>query len=289
MSMRVVLVPLFGSGIDTACLDAGLAVARRFGTHLNGLFVRIDPRDAIPVIGEGVSPAVIEQLTQAAAAEMDRQSQAARSAFEAACAKAGVALSDRPAKDGTASAAWNELTGRRDDVIPKMARVSDLTVLRRPDDQTPVELGPVLEATLFGAGRPLLIMPPRETREFGQTPAIAWNGSTEAARAVAGALPFLDGARAVRLLTAETWRTSADVGLDLAAYLEWRGIACQEHTVTAAKDESVGAALLRTAAEVGADLLVMGGYGRTRFSELVLGGVTRHVLAAAELPLLVSH
>ena len=63
-SLRVVLVPLFGSGIDAECLDTGLAVAGRFGAHLDGLFVRIDPLDAIPVIGEGVSPAVIDQLTQ---------------------------------------------------------------------------------------------------------------------------------------------------------------------------------------------------------------------------------
>ena len=93
----------------------------------------------------------------------------------------------------------------------------------------------------------------------------------------------------VHLLTAETWRTQADVGLDLAAYLEWRGVACQRRTVTAGEDEPVGAALLRTATEVGADLMVMGGYGRTRLSQLVLGGVTRHVLTAAELPILLSH
>ena len=154
---------------------------------------------------------------------------------------------------------------------------------------TPPEPGSVLQATLFGAGRPLLILPPGGATGFGQTIAIAWNGSTEAARAVAGALPFLDGARTVHLLTAETWRTQADVALDLAGYLEWRAIACERRTVTSGEDEAVGAALLRTATEVGADLMVMGGYGRTRFSELVLGGVTRHVLAAAELPILASH
>jgi nucleotide-binding universal stress UspA family protein len=58
--------------------------------------------------------------------------------------------------------------------------------------------------------------------------------------------------------------------------------------MAAGEGEPVGAALLRIVSEIGADLLVMGGYGRTRFSELVLGGVTRHVLAAAEL-LLISH
>jgi nucleotide-binding universal stress UspA family protein len=288
--LRVVLVPLLGSGIDAECLDTGLAVAGRFGAHVEGLFVRIDPLDAIPVIGEGISPAVIDQLTQATAAEMDRQSAAARSAAEAACGKAGVGLTtDARVDEEKSSARWIELTGRRDDLIPRKARVSDLIVLRRPDDAAPPELRSVLEATLFGGGRPLLIIPPGGATAIGQSIAIAWNGSTEAARAVAGALPFVDAARAVHLLTAETWRTQADAGLDLAAYLEWRGIRCERRTVTGGEDEAVGAALLRTATEVGADLMVMGGYGRTRFSELVLGGVTRHVLRAAELPILASH
>jgi nucleotide-binding universal stress UspA family protein len=289
-SLRVVLVPLFGSGVDAECLDAGLTVAGHFGAHVDALFVRIDPRDAIPVIGEGISPAIIDQLTQAAAAEMDRQSAAARAAFEAACGRAGVALAtDAQGAEGKASAGWMDLTGRRDDLIPRQARVSDLVVLRRPGDETPPELRSVLEATLFGAGRPLLIIPPGGVKAFGQTIAVAWNGSTEAARAVAGALPFVDAARVVHLLTAETWRTPANVGPDLAAYLQWRGVPCEVRKVTGGEDEAVGAALLRTAVEVGADLMVMGGYGRTRLSELVLGGVTRHVLGAAELPVLASH
>jgi nucleotide-binding universal stress UspA family protein len=164
-----------------------------------------------------------------------------------------------------------------------------VTVLPRPDADAPPELRSVLEATLLGAGRPLLIMPPGKQVAAGQTIAIAWNGSTEAARAVAGALPFLDGARRVHVLTAETWRTQSDVALDLIAYLGWRGIACQTCAVSGGESESVGAALLRTATELGAELMVMGGYGRPRLSQLVLGGVTRHALSAAELPLLVGH
>jgi nucleotide-binding universal stress UspA family protein len=289
MSIRVVLIPLFGSDTDSSCLRAGLAVAQRFGAHVDGLFVRIDPADVIPAIGEGVSPAVIIQLTEAAAAEMTRQSEAARGAFEAACEQAGIALADGPGQGAAASARWIELTGRRDEIIPRRARVSDLTVLARPHDQAPLELGAVVEATLFGAGRPLLIVPPGGAPEFGRTIAIAWNGGTEAARAVGWALPFLERAGAVHGLTAQTRRTQADVALELSDYLAWRKIACERHAIAAQEDEPAGAALLRVASEIGADLLVMGGYGRTRLSELVLGGVTRHVLATAELPLLISH
>jgi nucleotide-binding universal stress UspA family protein len=289
MSIRVVLIPLFGSEADSFCLRAGLAVARGFGAHAEGLFVRIDPADAIPVMGEGVSPAVVTQLTQAAAADMERQSSAARGALEVACEQSGIARADSPGRGAAPSARWSELTGRRKEMIPRRARVSDLTVLARPHEQAPPELNAVLEATLFGAGRPLLIVPPGDAREFGRTIAIAWNGGTEAARAVGWALPFLEAAGAVHCLTAPTRRTHADVAADLAEYLEWRGVACERHAVAAGEGETVAAALLRTAGEIGADLLVMGGYGRTRLSELVLGGVTRHVLAQAELPLLISH
>jgi nucleotide-binding universal stress UspA family protein len=289
MSIRVVLIPLFGSQVDALCLSAGLAVAKRFGAHIDGLFVRIDPIDVVPVLGDGVSPAIIMQLTEAATAEMARQSAAARRAFEDACAQAGVALADRPGQGKTASARWIELNGYRDEIIPRQARLADLTVLPRPHDEAPPELGAVLEATLFGAGRPLLVLPPSGAAAAGNTIAIAWNGGIEAARTVGWTLPFLESASAVHCLTAPTRRTSAAVAGDLADYLGWRGIACLRHDVAALEGETVGAALLRMASEVGADLLVMGGYGRTRLSELVLGGVTRHVLAAAELPLLISH
>ena len=220
MSIRIILVPIFGADSDAHGLEAAFGVADRFGAHGTGLFVRIDPRDAIPVIGEGVSPAVVNQLTQAAEAEMDRRNAAARAAFDAVCGKAGVAISDKPNAAGKASAGWVELTGRRDEIIPKQARVSDLTVLCRPDEQTPPDLDTVLEATLFGSGRPLLIVPPQGAPSIGRTVAIAWNDGAEAARAVAAALPFVEAADAVHVLSAETRRTRAEVSADLIQYLE---------------------------------------------------------------------
>src|SRR5262245_23933096 len=103
MSMRVILVPLFGSQTDALCLTAGLAVAQRFGAHVDGLFVRTDPIDVVPVLGDGVSPAIIMQLSEAAASEIERQSAAARGAFEASCAQASIALVDGPGHGGQAS------------------------------------------------------------------------------------------------------------------------------------------------------------------------------------------
>jgi nucleotide-binding universal stress UspA family protein len=288
MSIRIILSPLFGTGADVGAVHAGLDVARRFQAHLSALFVRIDPLDAIPIVGEGVSPAIIDQLTEASAAEMDRQRAAARATFEAGCGAASIPLADTAPGRRGASAGWLEETGRRDELVPRRARASDLVVFGRPESDLAPDLLPVLEATLFGAGRPLLIVPSSAPATVGERIAIAWNDSPEAARAVAGALPFLDAVRAVHVLTAETRRAGPEAAQHLIGYLQWRGIAA-EHRVVAATAAPVAEALLEAAAAAGADLLVMGGYGRTRLSELVLGGVTRHVLNHPTLPLLMAH
>ena len=286
MSIRIILTPMFGDDADAAAAHAAFAVTRRFDAHVEGLFARIDPLDTIPIVGEGVSPAVMDDLTRAAQAEMDRRASAAKAHFEAARTAAGVALAERPPAPGGTSARWSEITGRREEVIPRRARVSDLVVFGAQPSGSP-ELGGAIETTLVAGGRPLLLAP-KGVQTIGDRVAIAWNGSAELARALAFALPFVEAASAVHVLTAETWRTQSAVTEDLADYLAWRGIACERRAI-AVEDEAVGAALLRAASEAGADLIIMGGYGRSRLRELVLGGVTRHVLTHAQLPVLLAH
>jgi nucleotide-binding universal stress UspA family protein len=286
MSIRVILTPLFGDDTDAAAAHAAFVLTRRFDVHIEGLFARIDPIDTIPILGEGVSATVIDDLTQAAQVEMDKRASAARAHFEAARTAAGVELAERPPAPGGSSARWSEITGRREEVLPRRARVSDLVVFGAQPSESP-ELGGAIEATLMAAGRPLLLVP-KGVHTIGLRVAIAWNGRAESARALAAALPFVEAASAVHVLTAETWRTRFEVTEDLADYFEWRGIACDRRAITPG-DEAVGAALLRAAGEADADLLVMGGYGRSRLRELVLGGVTRHVLTHAQLPVLLAH
>jgi nucleotide-binding universal stress UspA family protein len=286
MSYRIILVPLFGVDADAAALHAAITVGRRFDAHILGLFVRIDPRDVIPVIGEGVSAAVIEQLMQASEAETNRRRDAAYAHFEAAVGGAGVQVVERSPGPGGLTAHWIETTGRRDEILPHQARLADLSVFTRLDDTAAPDQQGLIEGTLLGAGRPLLLNPPAPPQSIGHAVAIAWNGSAEAARAVAFAMPLVESASAVHILTAGA--AEPDPSAELAEYLEWRGIGCERRTVSA-DGEAVGAALLGAAAGAGADLLVMGGYGRSRLRELVLGGVTRHVLAQAELPVLMAH
>jgi hypothetical protein len=88
MSIRIILTPVFGRDVDATSLAVGVDLGNRFGARVDVLFARVDPFEAVPVIGEGVSPAVIDQLTEAAAAEMDRRRDAASASFDSAIAAA---------------------------------------------------------------------------------------------------------------------------------------------------------------------------------------------------------
>ena len=177
------------------------------------------------------------------------------------------------------------------------ARVSDLVVLGQMDPQAP---SPAVsrdfpQYVLLNAGRPVLMAP--YTGSFatlGERVLIAWDGGMEAARAVSGALPLLKRAKMVDVivLNASTafalYDTPAEPpGADLVEYLKRHGVTAevsQQRTKT-----DIGNSLLTLAADVSADLLVMGGYGHSRFREMLLGGATRKVLEAMTVPVLMAH
>ncbi|MGI9486883.1 MAG: universal stress protein [Geminicoccaceae bacterium] len=147
---------------------------------------------------------------------------------------------------------------------------------------------PTFEAVLLKARRPILLVPDKAVGPVGHNVAIAWNRTAEAAGPLSAAMPFLDSAVAVHLLTAASSRTDADELDGAADYLGWHGIGCERHVVGPGHS-SVGAALTKKAVDTGADLLVMDGFGHHRLRERILGGVTHHVLNHAELPILIAH
>lgn len=289
MSIRVALAPLFHTDEDVSTLEAAIGIARRFGGHVDALFARPDPADTIPLVGEGVSADTIRQLMESAAVAVEEQRKAVKKTFDRVCTAADIALADHPDKSGgQPSAGWTEIVGQSEDVVPAKALLSDLVVFASASSKDAPALRPSFESVLLRSRRPILLVPGKFSGHVGHNVAIAWNGTTEAASAVKAAKPFLESAVAVHLLTAATSRTDVDEMEDLSAYLAWHDIGSDRHVVEVA-GESAGTALMRKALDVGADLLVMGGYGHHRLRERILGGVTHHVLNHAELPVLLAH
>jgi nucleotide-binding universal stress UspA family protein len=186
-----------------------------------------------------------------------------------------------------ATAAWREETGFAGALVPRRARLFDLVVLGRSERVIDQPHTDVLEETLLNAGRPVLIAPAQAPKELGATVAIAWNASAESARAVAGAMPFIRHARAVHVLTAG--ETTTAEGPALVQALAWHGIAATAKGLEPVSGIGIGERMLTAAREENADLLVMGGYGKAPWREMLLGGATRQVIGTSMLPVLIAH
>lgn len=284
--MRVILVPLSGEPHDGVALAAAYSVARRFRSHIEGLFVRPDPMAALGAF-EGIPPEMVGTVTRSLGATWNERAERARAAFDAARASADVPVAGQPTGTDTVSARWRDVAGADDDLLIGHGRLADLVVFAGVRSETNTEQRRRFVNVMFNGARPVLMVPLRGQPQLGRSVALAWNGSAEAARALSGAMPLLINAEEVHVLTAATPRTRAESGDALKEYLAWHGVIAEVHPMY--PEASVGEALLQKTKDLDADVLVMGGYGRSRFREWVFGGVTRHVLGHYDRPLLISH
>ena len=285
MSIRKILVPVDGTPAARAVLETAFALGRHLSAHIEGMHVRPDPRDAIPLVGEGMSGAMIEELISITEEEGAARAARARAMFDEVRDASAFPRADKPSPTGL-SAAWGEEIGREDEMTVRRGRLADLVVVGRPTAQADAPSRITLNAALFETGRPVLVAPMQPMASIGRTIAIAWNGSAEAARAVAAALPFAEKAEATVVFSIAADDTAGTADTDLIDYLAWHGIEAGHHTV-AGDGAAVGEELLKACA--GSDLLVMGAYTHSRLRQLILGGTTRHVLERATMPLLMAH
>ena len=287
MSVRDVLVPVRGDGKGEGVLDHALALARRFKAHVDVLHCRPRPDDMLP-FGVFVPAAVREQITSSAANLADEEEKRLVSFFRKYCKRRELEISEaRPWPKHEMSISWREMMGRQTRIVAIEGRLADVVVVAQPDRERKIGFR-TLESALFETGRLVLMCPPKPVERIGVHVAIAWNGSTESARAVATAIGVLKAADTVTVLSVDTG-APADLDADaLIAHLSG-------HHVEAGKAEpksgatEVGQTLLASAADVGADVLLMGAYGQSRQFELVMGGVTRHIVENAEMPVLLTH
>jgi nucleotide-binding universal stress UspA family protein len=275
MTIRSILAIADGGATTQATLETAVATAKRFDAALDVLHVMADVNSVVPVIGEGMSGAMVEQLMSAMGQTIATRAARARDAYRKACTEPGAKIS------------WRETTGREADVVAAVGRLTDLIVIGRPNGEAEAPLAATLDAALFDTGRPVLVASPTAARAIGGRVALAWNGSAQAARVVASALPILEAADHVSVLTVGTI-DSAATAQDLIAYLARHDVRASHESV-AAGGASTGAVLLAHAEQSRADLLVMGAYGHSRLREMILGGATRDVLSAATIPVLMAH
>jgi nucleotide-binding universal stress UspA family protein len=253
----------------------GVRLAARLHAAVTGVFACPDPLYVAPAYQpEAMMAAITEKWRQLAQEAM----------------RAKETFVDWAKAEGAVRAEWLVAHGPTGDALVQAATWHDLLVLDHGDVERDPPSG--IPRLVLRVGIPCLVVPEHEphTAEFARV-AIAWNGSSEALRAIHAALPFIQG-RTVLLMhgrQSDRYRgVDWEPPFNICEYLRRRSVMVEMLAIDASP-ENAGAALLEGAANFQADLLVMGAYGRTRFSEWMLGGATRHVLTWADLPVLMQH
>jgi nucleotide-binding universal stress UspA family protein len=285
MLIRKLLLPLTGTKAGEAALSCALLIARIWNAHVSAVHVRVDSRDVAPLAGEGLSGAMIEEMMSATEKESFQRAGAVHAMFDRFVMQHQVTVGEPGSCANTATASFASVMGREDDLVAQLARLADLTVVPHPEAGEDVSSSDALHAVLFDSGRPVLISPRIAPASVGRRVCVGWNGTAESAAAVWAAISWMQRAEAVCVLSADEYQRRGPAAPALAAYLACHGIRAELATFRPL-DRDVGAGLLAAARQFGADLLAMGAYSHSRLRQLILGGVTRHVLENADLPVM---
>ena len=264
------------SGFDAAS-RYGVSVAEAFRAHVFGIAFAYEPVVAPSVMG-GVPPEIIEEQRS----EGENAASALIAKFQESARLADLSAESRMIPTSFAGAA---------DLFGQIARRFDLSVVRQaePDSVLPQDL--IIEAALFQSGRPVLVVPYIHKERLAlDRVLVCWDASRNAARAIADAMPFLQRSKSIDVVVVATERPKSDElpGADIALHLARHDLNVGLKRIVS-DGTDVASTILSYAADAGADFIVMGGYGHSRFREFILGGATRGILSAMTVPTLMSH
>lgn len=287
--IKTLLVPVTGGDADDLTFTAAHAVARAFSAHIDFLHVRLDPMEVVAMMAaEGASGAAVSGLLEQLTVDADEREQRVERSFQNFCRRENVPLAEAPPSPLGPSARWLCQVGVESYRVTAYGRAADLLVVGRTGGRDDAALS-TIEAALIDSGRPILIPGPAPITELPESIVVGWKPTREAARALAAALPFLKHAKEIALLSVAEDRNDPDPGAvaRVAESLAWHGVPVSPLSL-ASGPKGTAETLLAAAVERRA-LLVIGGYGHNRLREWIFGGVTRHVLQTASVPVLMTH
>ncbi|KAA3632913.1 MAG: universal stress protein [Proteobacteria bacterium] len=282
--MKTILIPLNGTSPSEALIDAAVKLARQTGGFVQAVWCQ----QTLPIIaGEGITlPA--EYLSQF---EQEERQLAAHSkeAFMERIGNLQVPLAEIEDWDRSGPAAsWMELQGTGAVALAELARIFDISVMHRPVPEQTTEWRTTCETVLFEGGRPLLLVSDALPNQFGRNIVIAWNGSSETARAIAMASSLLRTAEQVHVIEVEGGMVSGPTATQVACALKAGGVNAFAESLKSG-DSSVADAIMGYAANVEADLIVKGAYTHSRLRALIFGGATSDIFSKSTLPVLFCH
>ena len=269
--MKTILVPTEDGNAISSALETALILARRCDSYIEGFALRWE----------------IPEFTEADHRQIARMEVQARTTFESFMRRHGVPRSTTTTD--TPSLGWFENAPVGDAFVGSHGRVFDVIVMNRSDRNATGLHNQAINSGLFESGRPILLAPPSLPDQIGANVLIAWNRSTEQARATAFAMPLLQKADRVTVLSViggtEVSGPSAE---QITQYLRRNRIGAELKTAEL-DGGSTGETVLATAQLLGCDLMIKGAYTQSRLRQVIFGGATQHVLENAMIPVLLAN
>ena len=276
--IKSILLP-FNNVLPTAvAINAAKTLGRHFESYIEGAFCR----QLLPVIaGEGIT------LPGDYLAEFEeegrRQSEEARDVFFQLIGEADIPEADLEEATVGLRAGWTEMVGTGTGGVAEYARLFDLSIIARPDDEVAVEWKSTIEALLFESGRPILLVGDEVPSVVGDRVVVAWNGSVEAARSVAMSEALLLNSSEVVVVTVAGATVPGPSAKQLVAQMCARNIPARAETIERG-EATVGGAFLDYVEDFDADLLIKSAFTQSRFRQWVFGGATKEIIATASIP-----
>jgi len=281
--IKSILLP-FNNVLPTAvAINAARTLGRHFESYIEGAFCR----QLLPVIaGEGIT------LPGDYLAEFEeegrRQSEEARDVFFQLIGEADIPEADLEEATVGLRAGWTEMVGTGTGGVAEYARLFDLSIIARPDDEVAVEWKSTIEALLFESGRPILLVGDEVPSVVGDRVVVAWNGSVEAARSVAMSEALLLNSSEVVVVTVAGATVPGPSAKQLVAQMCARNIPARAETIERG-EATVGGAFLDYVEDFDADLLIKSAFTQSRFRQWVFGGATKEIIATASIPVFMCH
>lgn len=287
MTIKTILLPIRDSDVADSLMQTAVSMAIRNRAHLDVMFVQNSPEQMVPFASLGVSEKMRQSIIESASVSANQQAEDLKHRFVNICTKQKILINSRGKHPDLPSADFLVLQGTRDEMIATHGRLSDLILVPQPLSISPPPSS--FEAALRDTGRPVLMVPRRKILvDAGKTLAIGWNASKEAAQAVAAVMGNLQKADKVYVLESDKRSKDPLNATEACTYLKCHSVSA-EPVVFSTSAHSVGESLLAKTSELHCDRLIVGGYSRSRFRNMIMGGVTGHLMKNSDIPVIFVH
>jgi len=286
--MKVIMVPVSNRPESRVALEVSAALALRLEANIVACHLRPHRdvnKDYKPVGLPLFGSANRDWLNELDAKSTKSATHQAHKVFLEVADEAGLTVVSKPRRKSVATAIWQEKVGSPERVMAITGPLADLTVVTRPSSRGRVARMFML-AALMHAGRPVLVLPPKIAKMPGKRIAIGWNQSAEIARVVSACMPLVQAAEQVTIVACGPEGRPGPKASQFKSYLKYWGVDAKV-VVTRGRDEQ--SELMSVYRDSKSDLLLMGAYSRSRFREVVFGGMTEFMLSRARIPVIMQH